>query len=75
MSKAEICHGLLFDHRVLPRLKGHFYKAGVTLAILYRAECWTRKKQEVKVYGVRKQTLRGICRVTGKDKITNKHKR
>jgi hypothetical protein len=41
------CSGVLCDLRVSLKVKGKFYRTAIRLAMLYRAEYWSTKRQHI----------------------------
>ncbi|XP_070031549.1 uncharacterized protein, partial [Nicotiana tomentosiformis] len=70
--KWRLASGVLCDKKVLPKLKGKFYKVVVRPTMLYDAECWPVKiahVQKMKVAEMR--LLRWMCGHTRLDRIRN----
>ncbi|KAM1087435.1 hypothetical protein ACFX2J_012929 [Malus domestica] len=68
--KWENASGLLYDCRMLLKLKGNFYKT----TMLYGTECWVVKHQHVHKMGVEEmRMLRWMYGHTRKDKIRNEN--
>ncbi|XP_059277595.1 uncharacterized protein LOC132031664 [Lycium ferocissimum] len=70
--KWRLASGVLCDKKVLPRLKGKFYRVVVKPALLYGPECWPVKNahvQKMKVAEIR--MLRWMCGHTRREMIRN----
>jgi hypothetical protein len=62
----------LCDPRVSLKLKGKFYRTAIRPAMLYRAECWSTKRQHVQQLSIAEiRMLRWICGNTRRDCIWN----
>ncbi|OIT33527.1 hypothetical protein A4A49_14946 [Nicotiana attenuata] len=70
--KWRLASGVLCDKRLLPLLKGKFYKAVVRPAMMYGAECWPVKNLHIQKMRVAEmRMLRWMCGNTRMDKIRN----
>lgn len=70
--KWKLASQALRDKKVLPKLKGRFYRMVVRSALLYGAKYWPVKNFHVqKVHVVEMRMLRWMCGRTRKDKIKN----
>ncbi|RCV17714.1 hypothetical protein SETIT_3G241500v2 [Setaria italica] len=64
--------GILYDKRVQLKLKGKFYRMVIRPAMLYDAECWPTKRQQVQQISVAEmRMLRWICDHTRRDRVRN----
>ncbi|PHT86395.1 hypothetical protein T459_08501 [Capsicum annuum] len=72
MDEVEARLGVLCDRKVLPKLKGKFYRVAVSPTMLYGAECWPLKNshiQKLKVAEIR--MLRWMCGLNRGDRVRN----
>ncbi|XP_016540914.1 uncharacterized protein LOC107841540 [Capsicum annuum] len=70
--KWRVASRVLCDKKVLPKLKGKFYRVAVRLAILYGAECWPVKNSHLQKLKVKKvQMLHWMCGLTTGDPVKN----
>jgi len=70
--KWRLASGVLCDKKILPKLKGKFYRVVVRPALLYGAECWPAKNSHVqKLHVAEMRMLRWMCGHTRSDKIRN----
>jgi hypothetical protein len=64
--------GVLYDKKVLNKLKCKFYRTTIRPVMMYGAECWVTRGQHVEKMSVAEmRMLRWICGHTRKDRIRN----
>jgi len=69
---AKLRERLWDNHHVSIRVKCRVYRAVVLSALLYGAETWTIYRSQVKkLHGYMMRHLRGILKISWKDKVTN----
>ncbi|VFQ76447.1 unnamed protein product [Cuscuta campestris] len=72
-AKWRLASGVLCDPKILPMMKGKFYRSVVRPAMLYGAECWAVKKTHVRrLHAAEMRMLRWMCGKTRLDRISNK---
>ena len=70
--KWRAASGVLCDRRIPLKLKGKFYRTAVRPAMLYGAECWAVKREQMHKMSVAEmRMLRWMCGKTKKDRIRN----
>ncbi|VFQ71548.1 unnamed protein product [Cuscuta campestris] len=71
-AKWRLASGVLCDPKILPRMKGKFYRSVVKPTMLYGAECWAVKKTHVRrLHEAEMRMLRWMCGKTRLDRILN----
>jgi hypothetical protein len=64
--------GILYDKKVLNKLKGKFDNTSISLAMMYGAECWVTKGKHIQKMSVAEiRMLCWICGHTRRDQIRN----
>lgn len=62
MAKWTEASRALCNHKVVLRLKGHFYKTTVRRSMSYGAKCWpVKRREETKVHVAEMCMLRRMC--------------